>query len=288
MKQVVEVEGKTVEAAIANGAEQIGVDRELVTYEIIEMPKKGFLGFGETPAKVRVTYDSGNESTALDFVKLLIADMGIDAQVEITENKDSGKEPGSKLIKISGPDTGALIGHHGATLDAIQNITNLVANKKSDAPDEDEPEDAPETIADEPESDEDESGIRSQMTERGRRVSRRYVHITVDVENYRAKREETLRALARRIASKVQRYRRNITLEPMNPYERHIIHSEIQKIKGVTTSSVGSGSDRRVVVYYGSAEPRYKSRGGYRKDSAKPHTDASAETAETGAASAEE
>ena len=82
MKQVVEVYGKTVESAIADGAAQLGVDRENVTYEILEMPKKGFLGFGEIPAKVRITYDAGSETAALDFVKLLISDMGIDAEAE--------------------------------------------------------------------------------------------------------------------------------------------------------------------------------------------------------------
>ena len=73
--------------------------------------------------------------------------------------------------------------------------------------------------------------------------------MTVDVENYRLKREETLRALARKMADKVLRYRKSVMLEPMNPYERRIIHSEVQKIEGVATNSIGSENNRKVVLY---------------------------------------
>ena len=124
MKQVIEVFGKTVEAAISDGASQLGVDREYITYEILEMPKKGFLGFGEIPAKVRITYDSDNENNALSFIKTIINDMDINAEAEMSDGENA------KLIKITGKDSGLLIGHHGATLDALQYLVNLVANKK--------------------------------------------------------------------------------------------------------------------------------------------------------------
>ena len=76
-----------------------------------------------------------------------------------------------------------------------------------------------------------------------------YVRISVDVEGYRAKREETLRALARRMAGRVLKYKKSVMLEPMNPYERRIIHSEIQNMEGVSTNSIGSENNRKVIIY---------------------------------------
>ncbi len=209
MKKEITVTGKTVEAAVALGAEKLGVDVSAVTYEVLEAPKKGFLGFGEIPAKVQVCFTPTPEMTALTFVRTLIADMGIEAEASISSM------PGSKrefLVTVSGEDASALIGHHGETLDSLQYLTNLAANRRE----------------------EDESG--------------NYTRITVDIENYRAKREDTLRKLARRMAEKALKYRRNVTLEPMNAYERRIIHSEVQNIQGVTTNSVGVDNNRRVVI----------------------------------------
>ena len=209
MKQEVTATGKTVEAAVAAGAEQLGVPAASVTYEIIEAPKKGFLGFGEAPAKVRVTFVPTPETVGLAFVKTVLSDMGIDAAAELSGLPGGRRE---YFISIEGDGASVLIGHHGETLDALQYLTNLAANRRED----------------------DESGS--------------YTRITVDIGNYRAKREETLRRLARRTAEKVLKYKRNITLEPMSAYERRIIHSEVQNIAGVTTNSVGSDNNRRVVV----------------------------------------
>ena len=265
MKKVVEVYGKTVESAIADAAVQLGVDREQLSYEILEEPKRGFLGFGEVPAKVRISYDTGDEDVAIDFVRTLIEDMGIDAVAEIS---DVG---GGKLINITGGDAGILIGHHGATLDAIQYLVNLAANKRSDMLRREEDEPA------ENEYSYDEGGIKNQMTERSRTVGKGYVRITLDIEGYREKREQTLRALARRMAYRVQKYKKSVTLEPMNPYERRIIHSEVQNIPGVTTISVGNDTDRKIIIYSEEVGmPRYRSgdrrgynnggRGGYRSN----------------------
>ena len=265
MKKVVEVYGKTVESAIADAAVQLGVDREHLSYEILEEPKRGFLGFGEVPAKVRISYDTGDEDVAIDFVRTLIEDMGIDAVAEIS---DVG---GGKLINITGGDAGILIGHHGATLDAIQYLVNLAANKRSVMLRREEDEPA------ENEYSYDEGGIKNQMTERSRTVGKGYVRITLDIEGYREKREQTLRALARRMAYRVQKYKKSVTLEPMNPYERRIIHSEVQNIPGVTTISVGNDTDRKIIIYSEEVGmPRYRSgdrrgynnggRGGYRSN----------------------
>jgi len=271
LKQVIEVFGKTVEAAISDGARQLGVDREYITYEILEMPKKGFLGFGEIPAKVRITYDSDNENNALSFIKTIIKDMDIDAEAEMSDSEDV------KVIKIKGADSGVLIGHHGATLDALQYLVNLVANKKNNGGDEDaagyDKEETEEKV-----SEEYNTGLKTQITDIGGKKEKGYMRVILDVEDYRAKREETLRTLARRMASKVQKYKNSVTLEPMNPYERRIIHSEIQQIPGVTTTSVGIDNERRIIIYsedseginyYKKSRSRYKYqnfRGRYNKE----------------------
>lgn len=124
---------------------------------------------------------------------------------------------GEALMEISGADAGVLIGHHGDTLDAFQYLVNLAANKK--------------------ETDE-----------------RKYTRIAIDIENYREKREQTLRTLADRMAAKVKKTGKSVTLEPMNAYERRIIHAQVQNTAGVSTSSVGVEGNRRVVVYPEGAE----------------------------------
>ena len=203
--------GRTVEAAIADGARKLGADPSRTQYEIIEAPKKGFLGFGESPAKVWVYVEVGSEQTAVEYLKTVTEDMEMDTVIEVSGKLNS---EGGKIIKISGDDAGTLIGHHGETLDALQYLSNLAVNRQNEINGEDSPK------------------------------------ITVDVEGYRARREDTLRALAKRTADKVLRYRRNIALEPMTPYERRIVHACLQDVRGVTTSSTGSDEDRRVVIYY--------------------------------------
>jgi len=210
MKREVIAFGKTVEAAVAAGADELGVNSSKVTYEVIEAPKRGFLGIGESPAKVKVAYETAPQETALDFVKRIIADMQIDAEAELTVISEQKHE---YLINIVGPGAAQLIGHHGDTLDSLQYLASLAANKR------------------------EEDG------------SRNYSRISIDIEGYREKRAETLRRLARRMASRVQKYGRNVTLEPMNSYERRIIHSEIQNIEGVSTNSVGADDNRRVVIF---------------------------------------
>ncbi len=111
-------------------------------------------------------------------------------------------------ITVMGDDMGLIIGHHGEILESIQYLTNLAANKGKDG----------------------------------------YRRYTVDIENYRSRREDTLRRLAQKTAARAKRQGRNITLEPMSANERRIIHSEVQDIEGVTTFSIGSGDQRKVVV----------------------------------------
>lgn len=208
MKQEIISTGKTVAAAVESAARQLGCDPEEVKYEVIAEAKKGFLGIGEAPAKVRVFVKKTPSEIANDFVKTLLADMSIDATFDITDT-----EEGDKLIRIDGEDASVLIGHHGDTLDCLQYLVNLAANKKENEADD-----------------------------------REYTRFTVDIGDYRKRREATLRTLARKMAGKVQKYGRSITLEPMSAYERRIIHAEIQLIDGVKTNSVGQESNRRVVI----------------------------------------
>ena len=128
-------------------------------------------------------------------------------------------EDGTRRITIKGQDASALIGHHGDTLDALQYLANLASARKNS---------------------------------KGERDKSR---VTIDIEVYRAKREDTLRALARRMAAKALRNRRSVMLEPMSAYERRIIHSEIQGIEGVSTNSIGSDNNRKIVIYLVDKKP---------------------------------
>ena len=140
----------------------------------------------------------------LKFQTGLFANMGVEATPVITKEGDTYQ------VVLEGEDMGALIGHRGETLDAIQQLTGYAVN-------------------------------------RGR--SHR-VRIHVDAEGYRARREESLDRLARKTAALAVKYRRNVTLEAMNAYERHVIHAALQDYPGVTTYSTGTEPNRRTVVAY--------------------------------------
>ncbi|MBP3402123.1 MAG: Jag N-terminal domain-containing protein [Clostridia bacterium] len=128
-------------------------------------------------------------------------------------------EDGTRRITIVGDDASALIGHHGDTLDALQYLANLASARKNS---------------------------------KGERDKSR---VTIDIEGYRKKREVTLRALARRMAQKALRNKRSVMLEPMSAYERRIIHSEIQGIEGVSTNSIGSDNNRKIVIFLTDKKP---------------------------------
>ncbi len=160
----------------------------------------------EKPKKPKTPTTEAEVKAAMSFVETLVKNL----ELNVTANVGTDEENGS-CITIAGDDAGMLIGHHGETLDAVQYLANLAANRAEGKDD--------------------------------------HERITVDVEGYREKREETLRALARRMAAKVQKYGKSVMLEPMNPYERRIIHSEIQNIEGISTNSIGSDNNRKVVIF---------------------------------------
>lgn len=181
----------------------------------------------------RAEVTEAEKEYALEFVRNLLANMELSAEANYAGIEESfDGEATYPRIEITGDGTGILIGHHGETLDAIQYLVNLTALR------------------------------------RGGSNQKEFVKIVVDIENYRAKREETLRALARRMAAKAVKYKRNILLEPMNPYERRIIHSEVQGIENVSTHSVGSDENRKIVITYEGPDKAvrpYGRRGGYRR-----------------------
>ena len=286
MMKTLETTGRTEEAAVQSALDQLGLDRDSVSVEILERAKKGFLGIGGTLAKVRVSYEVPDpvepvkpaapapeapvvkqapapveepaapvapveeepapaaepepvaepaapvaeevpETPADDeepeapadlegriraFLTGLLEHMGVEATVNVGEKTENGI-----LVTLEGPKLGALIGHRGETLDAVQQLTNYSVNRG--------------------------------------RTHRTRIHI--DAENYRAKREESLRRLANKVAGKVVKYRRNITLEPMNAYERHVIHEALQDYPDVITYSTGTEPNRRTVVAFSRGKHSY-------------------------------
>ena len=276
MLKYIEVTGKNEDEAIARGLAQLGLDRDDVSVEILERGKTGFLGIGSVPAKVKLTYEvpderppepvpapapavekkpepvkpapapaqkaqpkpqpkpeprpkpqpspkpqpkpqpkaepkatggAADDDVAAAIVKFqtgLFEHMGVAATPVVTKEGDTWQ------VVLEGEDLGALIGHRGETLDAIQQLTGYAVNRG--------------------------------------RSHRARIH--VDAEGYRARREESLERLARKTAGKVVKYRRNITLEAMNAYERHVIHTALQDYPGVATFSTGTEPNRRTVVAY--------------------------------------
>ena len=246
----IDVTGKTEEEAIRAALSQLGLERDDVSVEILERSKSGFLGIGSSPAK-------GRESYELDVAEEPEVPQAKPAEKKTVEKKPEGKpepapekqpeQPAAPVsetedadrirafltgllehmdcraqvkvyeeeknrykVILEGQRLGALIGRRGETLDAIQQLTNYAVNSGRD----------------------------------------KRVRIHVDAENYRAKREQSLESLANKVAGKVLKYRRSVTLEPMNAYERHVIHAALQDKEGVTTYSIGTEPNRRVVVAY--------------------------------------
>ena len=203
MNREVIATGKSVDEALKKGYEMLGVGEGEALWEIIDTPKKGFLGLGAAPAKVRVYIEMSKAQAAVDYLQEIFEKMDLkDVQIDVTETENSAN------IALSGDGLGVLIGRRGETLDALQYLAGLVAN----------------------------------------RMEGDYYRIVVDSGNYREKREKTLENLAKKLSSQVIRTGRSVTLEPMNPYERRVIHATIQGIDGVTSSSIGEEPSRRVVI----------------------------------------
>ena len=227
MRQFIDVTGKTEDEAIQNALRQLGLDRDDVSVEILERAKSGFLGLGSCPAKVRVSYgpEEEEEKTRQSAPVQTLGEEVDDEKAQairkflsgLLEQMESAAEihiylleKGRYKVILEGKNLGALIGRRGETLDAIQQLTSYAVNRSGS----------------------------------GR------VRVQLDAENYREKREQSLQHLARKVAAKVTKYRRSVTLEPMNAYERHVIHTALQDVPNVTTYSTGTEPNRRVIVAY--------------------------------------
>ena len=212
MRKEIIVTAKSVEQAVEIGAYELKMDKDDVTFEVLELPKKGFLGLGSTEAKVKVIGDMAAVDIAVGFLDKIIKHMQLDAEVKVIEDKE--KEISMEIV---GQKLGSLIGYHGEILDSLQYLTYLAVNKG-----------------------EDENG--EDAKKKGA------IKISIDIENYRAKREDTLKGLAKKMADRVLKYGRSVTLEPMNAYERRIIHATIQDIEGVVTHSIGQDTERKIII----------------------------------------
>ena len=236
MIKTLEKSARTEDEAIAAALAELGMDRDDVSVEIVGRAKSGFLGIGASPAVIRVSYEAEDEPAAPaaapkaeapaapakaaaaavvdeneDYAEIRRFLTGLLERMGVTANIEiSPRENGGVNVNLSGSGMGAIIGRRGETLDAIQHLTNYVVNRGSE----------------------------------------KRLHISVDAECYRSKREESLTRLAEKMAEKAIKYKRSMALEPMNSYERHVIHSALQNYEGVTTSSTGVEPNRRVVVSY--------------------------------------
>ena len=300
MEKKIIATGKTIDLAVDSALAQLGLTRDDITYEVLALPKAGFLGFGKADAKVQVTYEVpdpvvvpekpksalGSASRSKPKAKPVVekkaepakqveapkvekkaepvkaeapkaekkaekAEKKVEKKTEKAEKKAEKKveapktfvpaEPGSieekievfikglleKMgsdavphawkenentykVELTGEDLGYLIGRRGDTLDAIQHLANYTVGRNTEG----------------------------------------HIRINVDAESYREKREDSLRRYARKKAQQVLKARRRTTLEPMNAYERHVIHAALQDMENITTHSTGSEPNRRVVIEY--------------------------------------
>lgn len=205
--EFIEVSAKTVNEAITEACQKLGVTSDKLEYEVVEEGSNGFLGIGSKPATIKAAVkmeEESEEDCAKKFLNDVFAAMNMEVVVDVKYN-DEEKEMD---VDLSGDEMGVLIGKRGQTLDSLQYLVSLVVNKGKDE----------------------------------------YIRVKVDTEDYRQRRKETLENLAKNIAYKVKRTRRSVSLEPMNPYERRIIHSALQNDKYVTTHSEGEEPFRKVVI----------------------------------------
>ncbi len=202
--EYIEITAKTVNEAIIEACQKLGITSDKLDYEVIDEGSAGFLGIGAKPAKINACAKCSIEDNAKQFLNDVFEAMDITVVVNVKYDEEAK----SMDIDLSGDEMGVLIGKRGQTLDSLQYLVSLVINKDSD----------------------------------------NYIRVKVDTEDYRNRRKETLENLAKNIAYKVKRTKRSVSLEPMNPYERRIIHSALQNDKYVTTHSEGEEPFRRVVV----------------------------------------
>ena len=237
----IEVSAKTVDDAITEACQLLTVTSDKLDYEVIQNGSSGFLGLNVKPAIIRakvkeekvlveeeinsepvveVTKEAEKKApkqtktttnSDVDYpsmAKDFLNDVFKAMNMEVSVESKFNAEDSVLDVELSGAEMGVLIGKRGQTLDSLQYLISLVVNKESD----------------------------------------NYIHVKVDTENYRERRKATLENLAKNIAYKVRKSRQSVALEPMNPYERRIIHSALQNDRYVTTHSEGEEPFRRVII----------------------------------------
>ncbi|MDR0963512.1 MAG: protein jag [Clostridium sp.] len=204
--EYVTVSAKTVNDAITEACTKLGVTSSKLEYEVVDEGSSGFLGLGSKPVVIKACIKMDVVDKVKTFLSDIFTAMKLPVQVEAVYDDNTH----DLSIELVGNDMGMLIGKRGQTLDALQYLASLVAN----------------------------------------RGSQDFTRVKLDAEDYRARRIDTLVNLAKNMASKVKRSRRSMSFEPMNPYERRIIHSALQDEKNITTHSEGEEPYRRVVVTY--------------------------------------
>lgn len=203
--------GDTVEQAFANACRELGVETTDAEFEILEMPTKKTFGlFGGSPARVRAYIEEPDPVEERDPAEEAAAYLkNVLGKMGLSQaSVEIQREEAGAALTLSGDDIGFIIGHRGETLDALQYLASLVANH----------------------------------------VDGTYYRITLDVGNYREKRKETLEALGKKMAARAVKTGRNSSLEPMNPYERRIIHTAVQTVAGAKSWSEGVDQGRHVVI----------------------------------------
>ena len=219
MQEPLVMSARTVEEAIELALKELDADRDGVEVEILSRGKAGFLGIGAELARVRVTPLGGRqpgtiaaaeEQTAASLANEALGRILEAAGVDVTRTLRSShdEEAGGPVIDLAGEDSGLLIGRRGQTLQALQFLVTLI--------------------------------VRKQLGED--------VRVILDVENYRQRRETSLRDMAAKVASRVAQTNRSITLEPMSPADRRIIHTSLANHPGVRTESAGEGENRKVSI----------------------------------------
>ena len=274
MANVIEITGKSVEDACMNAIVELETTSDNIGYDVIDKGSNGILGFGSRPAKIKawvkseveaekkaeeekavevksteaaapaansakadVTSDNSDEVLSEPHKKMVVTcdvdkvirdfldNMFKAMDMDVNIDITINEEEGCVNVELGGDEMGLLIGKRGQTLDSIQYLVSLVVNKENE----------------------------------------KYMRVKVDTEDYRKRRKETLESLAKNIAYKVKRSKRPVSLEPMNPYERRIIHSALQNDKFVATRSEGEEPFRHVIVYLKN-DYRSGGRDNYKKD----------------------
>ena len=272
MRKFIDVTGKTEDEAISKALLQLNMDRDDVSVEILERAKSGFLGLGSCPAKVRVSYGP-EEVEELPKVEAPVVKKPVEKKAEkpVTSEKKAEKKPEKKAPK---KEKSAKPAAPAAEPAPAKDLGEEVNDEKAQA--------IRKFLAGLLEQMENQAEVKVYQPEKGRYkvilegenlgalIGRRgetldaiqqltsyavnrtggRVRVQLDAEGYRDKREQSLQHLARKVAAKVVKYRRSVTLEPMNAYERHVIHTALQEIPGVTTYSTGVDPNRRVIVAY--------------------------------------